>query len=89
MACPDGRAIAACGQGGVGDGGEPLYRDRNPSLRFHVEGGRATYLGEIHVEVSEAGGRLTVLDAGERDLALLRKRFPRIRADQIDVALLK
>ncbi|HNB05698.1 MAG TPA: hypothetical protein PKV97_07190 [Thauera aminoaromatica] len=65
-------------------GGNEFTPKRVFSYPFKVEAGRATYLGNLDLRMSEQDTyKLSVDDKAARDLALLSKKLPALRAEQI------
>lgn len=56
------------------------------SYRFVVRPGRATYIGELELDLAEPDAyRVTAEDRSERDLALLKKKMPSIASETVAV----
>lgn len=88
------------GKGGVATNTNPNYAGFNaPQYRpqdatrfrvpFEIVAGQATYIGNLHFVWSEwqRQGHVIVRNEALRDLALLRERLPRVRAEQIRMAM--
>ena len=66
-----------------------LYSD-GFSYRFHVSPGVVTYIGGILlVSTSLLNNQFAIVDATERDLALLKQKAPALANEQVKVRLLK
>lgn len=69
-----------------------------PPLRFTVTRGKASYLGNLHTTFCQGlvrstrgailGGDLAIVDERQRDLALLRARYPQLAGVEIEKQLL-
>lgn len=67
-------------------GGIEYGAKRNIGYRFKVQAGRATYLGNVDLRLTEQDTyKVSVESKPERDLALLAKKVPSIRADEITI----
>ena len=64
-------------------GGVEYSPARAFSYRFTVSPGRATYIGQLNLLMSEQGSVITVDDRRERDIALLGQKAPTIVAAPI------
>lgn len=65
-------------------GGDELRAKRTAAYRFAVEAGHATYLGNLNLHLTDQDTyRVTVEDNAKRDLALLAKKLPSLRAEDI------
>ena len=58
------------------------------AVRFEVIAGKATYLGNLHLHwrLLENRGEVQVRNEAERDIRLLRTRYPGLRSDQVTVS---
>lgn len=70
-------------------GNSEAYTSRRPlGYRFRIEAGKATYLGGVHLDIQRSAARslpaqVRLEDRRERDLALLRQRYPGVRDAQL------
>lgn len=65
-------------------GGDGFSPKRAMGYRFRIEAGRATYLGNVDLRMTERDTyKITVENKATRDLALLAKKLPSIRAEDI------
>jgi len=65
-------------------GGDKITPKRTVGYRFKIEAGRATYLGNVDLRLTDQGTyNVTVDNKTTRDLALLAKKLPSIRAEDI------
>ncbi|MCG8457944.1 MAG: hypothetical protein MI919_16830 [Holophagales bacterium] len=62
-------------------------REKFP-LRFQAEAGKAVYLGNIEFSVRGGFFDMRVTDMRNRDLTLLRRRNPKIKPEQLRVAII-
>jgi hypothetical protein len=53
------------------------------AIRFKVEAGKATYIGDVHLFWENPKYGVKVFDRSQRDLDLLRKKVPSLTEDQI------
>lgn len=65
-------------------GGNEFGPKRAFGYRFTIEAGRATYLGNVDLRMTEQDTYgITVENKAERDLALLEKKLPSMRAEDV------
>ena len=72
-----------------------LFRAKTFRVPFEIVAGEATYIGNLHLEwrdgvdASLGGiGIVEIANRADRDLKLLREHLPRIRQEQIRVAVI-
>ena len=64
------------------------YTSRRYGYRFTIQPGKATYLGNVHVDIAGASGkgvqaRTSIVDRRGRDLPLLHKKYAGIKPEQV------
>lgn len=65
-------------------GGDEFGPRRSMAYRFRIEAGRATYLGNVDLRVTDQDTyRITFEDKAKRDLALIAKRLPALRLEDV------
>lgn len=65
-------------------GGDEFSPQRAMAYRFKIEAGRATYVGNMNLRMTEQDTySISVEDKANRDLALLAKKLPTVRAEDI------
>ncbi|AYH45734.1 hypothetical protein CDA09_20505 [Azoarcus sp. DN11] len=70
-------------------GGNEFSPKRAVTMRFRVEAGRASYLGDVDLHVTDRDSyNITIEDKAQRDLALLAKKLPSIHTEGIVSRLL-
>lgn len=65
-------------------GGDEFSSSRAIGYRFSIEAGRATYLGNVDLRMTERDTyKVTVENKATRDIALLAKKLPSLKVDDI------
>lgn len=60
----------------------------NPSRKFIVDAGKATYIGTLHFDSpSDKVYRMSIFDQSRDELRLFRNQYPKIRYSQIQVGV--
>ena len=61
--------------------------DSSFSIPFRVLRGKATYLGNVHVNIGQGTYEFRVENTAQRDLDVLFRRYPHLRKDDIEIAI--